>query len=232
MNEEQKLTRQSIRSFVVRSGRTTPSQKRSLERFWPQYGISYQTTPIAWEAQFGRPAPLWLEIGFGNGVQTASLAAMRPELNILGIEIHLPGVGHLLKLAAEQELNNIRLLRHDAVDVLNDCVSDNSLDRVLLFFPDPWPKKRHHKRRIVQAGFVNLVAQKLRPGGHFHLATDWEPYAEWMLEALSANPDLSNTSASNDFVNPPDYRTQTKFEKRGRQKGHGVWDLLFKKTVV
>ncbi|MCB1754555.1 MAG: tRNA (guanosine(46)-N7)-methyltransferase TrmB [Gammaproteobacteria bacterium] len=230
MSEQPKLTSRAVRSFVIRSGRTTQGQLRAIESCWPAFGLDYRAEPFDWTAAFGRSAPLWLEIGFGNGVQTAHLAGLYPEINILGLEVHMPGVGHLMALAQKNELNNLRIMRHDAVEVLQNCVTDNSVERLLLMFPDPWPKKKHHKRRIVQADFVKLVADKLKPGGVFHLATDWLPYAEWMLEVISDNPALQNLSANGDFVEAPDYRLLTKFEQRGLKKGHEVRDLLFRKN--
>ena len=229
MSEVTNITRRTIRSFVVRNGRITEGQNRALENHWPSYGLEYSANPTDWSEVFGREAPLWIEIGYGNGIQTAHLAALYPHINFLGIEIHLPGVGHLLQLADEQKLQNLKLIRHDAVEVLAEAVEENSVDQILLFFPDPWPKKKHHKRRIVQKDFVDLVANKLKPGGRFHLATDWEPYAEWMLETLSACPRLQNLSDTGDFVSAPDYRLLTKFENRGIKKGHKVHDLLFEK---
>lgn len=230
MSEEQKFTSRTIRSFVVRSGRTTEGQRKAMEKNWPRFGIEYTGALIDWESSFSRRAPLWIEIGYGNGAQTAHLAKIHPQINFLGIEIHLPGVGHLLKLADDDQLDNLKLIRHDAVEVLSECVEDSSVDQIMLFFPDPWPKKKHHKRRIVQPDFINLVANKLKPAGRFHLATDWEPYAEWMLESISMHPQLRNTSTSGHFIVPPDYRLLTKFENRGIKKGHGVWDLMFEKT--
>ncbi|MDO6460561.1 tRNA (guanosine(46)-N7)-methyltransferase TrmB [Granulosicoccaceae sp. 1_MG-2023] len=228
MVEKQKLTSRSVRSFVVRSGRITEAQQRAMAECWPRYGIDYREAPIDWAAEFGREAPLWIEIGFGNGIQTAAIAEKHPEINVLGIEVHLPGVGHLLNLAEKNALSNLRIMRHDAVEVLQNCVLPAQAERILLFFPDPWHKKRHHKRRIVQADFVSLVTSRLHAGGMFHLATDWEPYAEWMVEVLDAEPGLRNTAVDGAFVKAPDYRILTKFENRGLKHGHGVWDLLYK----
>lgn len=228
MVEAQKLTSRAIRSFVVRGGRITEAQQRAMADCWPRFGIEYQEQPVDWAAQFGRDAPLWIEIGFGNGIQTAAIAQQHPEVNVLGIEVHLPGVGHLLNLADKQGLSNLRVIRHDAVEVLQHCVKPGQAQRIMLFFPDPWHKKRHHKRRIVQPDFVSLVASRLSPGGVFHLATDWEPYAEWMVEVLKGESALVNTSDSGPYAAPPDYRILTKFENRGIQRGHGVWDLLYR----
>ena len=227
MVEEQKLTSRSIRSFVVRGGRITDAQQRAMAECWPRFGIEYQENPIDWAAEFGRDAPLWVEIGFGNGIQTAAIAEKHPEVNVLGIEVHLPGVGHLLNLADKHQLDNLRVMRHDAVEVLLNCVLPGQAERIMLFFPDPWHKKRHHKRRIVQSDFVSLVTSRLAAGGLFHLATDWEPYAEWMVEVLDEEPNLRNTAQDGPYVDPPDYRILTKFENRGIKRGHGVWDLLY-----
>ncbi len=229
MTEEQKLTNQSIRSFVVRNGRITAGQIRALENHGPKYNIAFQEHIFNWSGVFSRSAPLWIEIGFGNGSQTAHIAAMYPNINVLGIEIHLPGVGQLLNLVEKNSLCNLRIIRHDAIEVLQQCIEDNTLERVLLFFPDPWPKKKHHKRRIVQKIFVQLITEKLKPGGYLHMATDWEEYAQWMLEHLSANAKLKNCSTEHSYISSPDYRLLTKFERRGIEKGHGVWDLMFQK---
>ena len=229
MSEEQKFTRRSIRSFVVRNGRLTDGQSKALDSLWPEYGIEYQACEMEWQTLFGRKAPLWVEIGYGNGIQTAHMAALYPHINFLGIEIHLPGVGHLLQLAQERQLTNLKLIRHDAVEVLEHCFKQNSIDQIMLFFPDPWPKKKHHKRRIVQKEFINQVVDKLRVNGRFHAATDWTPYAEWMLEVINPETRLKNLSPTQDYVSPTDYRLLTKFENRGLKKGHSVHDLLFEK---
>ncbi len=231
MSEELKLTSRSVRSFVVRNGRTTPGQIRAYDKCWPEFGIEYKESTIDWAVEFGREAPLWIEIGFGNGIQTAHMAKMYPEINFLGIEIHMPGVGHLLNQILEHQLQNLRIIRHDAVEVLQNCVFDGQAERILLFFPDPWPKKKHHKRRIVQTEFTKLVIQKLKTGGHFHMATDWEEYALHMLETIGAEKGFINQSPENDYITPPAYRLTTKFENRGIKRGHGVWDLLFQKTA-
>ncbi|CAG0878789.1 unnamed protein product [Cyprideis torosa] len=230
MSEELKLTSRSIRSFVVRNGRITQGQQRAFDENWLTFGIEYTQSHIDWSAEFGRDAPLWIEIGFGNGIQTAHMAELYPQTNFVGIEIHMPGVGRLLSQIQERQLKNLRIIRHDAVEVLQNCVSDEQAERILLFFPDPWPKKKHHKRRIVQADFTKLVSQKLKTGGYFHLATDWEEYALHMLETIGAEKDLENQSTDNTFIPPPEYRLITKFEKRGLKRGHEVWDLLFRKS--
>lgn len=229
MSEEQKLTSRSVRSFVVRGGRTTPGQSRAYDQCWPKFGIEYKESPIDWSSEFGREAPLWIEIGFGNGIQTAHMAELYPHINFVGIEVHMPGVGQLLSQIQERKLENLRIMRHDAVEVLQNCVLDGQAERFLLFFPDPWPKKKHHKRRIVQTDFTKLIIQKLKSDGYFHMATDWEEYALHMLETINIEKDLSNQSANNEYIPPPEYRLTTKFENRGIKRGHGVWDLLFQK---
>jgi tRNA (guanine-N7-)-methyltransferase len=219
-----------IRSFVMRAGRMTVGQARALEELWPRYGVEYSPAPVSLEQLFGRQAPRTLEIGFGNGEHLASLAAAHPERDYLGIEVHRPGVGHLLMLAEKNGLTNLRASSHDAVEVLRDQITPGSLDEVLLLFPDPWHKKRHHKRRLVQPPFVELVASRLASGGVFKLATDWENYAQQMLEVLSAaNALFENLSPTGDWVPRPDERAPTRFEKRGARLGHGVWDLAFRR---
>jgi tRNA (guanine-N7-)-methyltransferase len=215
----------AIRSFVLRQGRLTPAQQRAVETLLPVYGVSYAAESLDLEHAFGRQAPKILEIGFGMGAATAQIAAANPDKDYLGIEVHTPGVGNLLKLMEEQELTNLRVIQHDAVEVLRHMITDASLDGVHIFFPDPWPKKRHHKRRLLQAEFVALLCSKLKPGGYLHFATDWEEYAQWTLEVLRAEPKLANTVA--DYAPRPEYRPLTKFEQRGLNLGHGVWDLIF-----
>ena len=227
MNE---TSHRPIRSFVMRAGRMTVGQARALEELWPRYGVEYSPAPVSFEQLFGRQAPRTLEIGFGNGEHLASLAASHPERDYFGIEVHRPGVGHLLMLAEKNGLTNLRASSHDAVEVLRDQVTPGSLDEVLLLFPDPWHKKRHHKRRLVQPPFVELVASRLASGGVFKLATDWENYAQQMLEVLSAaNALFENLSPTGDWVPRPDERAPTRFEKRGARLGHGVWDLAFRR---
>ncbi len=221
--------RRTIRSFVKREGRLTAGQQKALDELWPQLGIDFSPQPINSQQLFGRDAELVLEIGFGNGESLWQMAQAQPEKDFIGIEVHRPGVGHLLQKIEQSGITNLRLICHDAVDVLKEQIADNSLDRVQLFFPDPWHKKKHHKRRIVQPDFAMLIAQKLKPGGIFHLATDWQHYAEHMLEVLNNCPTLSNLSEHNDFVPRPAERPLTKFEQRGQRLGHGVWDLFFKK---
>jgi tRNA (guanine-N7-)-methyltransferase len=220
----------SIRSFVTRSGRITDAQQRALEQLWPKYGIEFQSAPLDLAATFGRTAPRVAEIGFGNGENLTALAAAHGDRDFLGIEVHRSGVGRVMLAAEEQRLSNIRVVCHDAVEVLEHQIPLQSLDEVLLLFPDPWPKKRHHKRRLVQSPFVELVAARLTPSGLFRLATDWQPYAEHMLEVLSACPQLQNLSADRTFVPRPEERAPTRFEKRGERLGHGVWDLCFRRV--
>jgi len=220
----------TIRSFIRRLGRLTPSQQRALDELFPRFGIDSGTGQIDFDALFGRNAPRILEIGFGNGDSLAAIAQAQPENDYLGIEVHTPGVGHLLLKIEELGLSNVRVMCDDAVEVLTRRIAPESLDAVYLFFADPWPKKRHHKRRIVQAEFVQLLRSRLKPGGCFHMATDWQNYAEHMLEVMRAAEGFRNTSASGDYVPRPDYRPLTKFEQRGQRLGHGVWDLIFERT--
>ncbi len=216
-----------IRSFVLRPGRMTEGQKRGMSEGWPRYGLDREAGVLDVQAAFGREAPLVLEIGFGMGVSLVEMAAAQPELNFLGVEVHRPGVGKLLHSVAERELDNIRVYCDDAVAVLENCIADQALDGVQIFFPDPWHKKRHHKRRLVQSSFVEALVPKLKPGGFLHLATDWENYAEQMLEVLEAQPALVNTSPETGYCPRPEHRPLTKFEKRGQRLGHGVWDLYY-----
>lgn len=219
-----------IRSFVMRAGRMTSGQSRALEELWPKYGVEYSPAPLSLDKVFGRHAPRTLEIGFGNGEHLASLAAAHPGRDYFGVEVHRPGVGHLFMLAAARELTNLRASTHDAVEVLRDQIPAASLDEVLVLFPDPWHKKRHHKRRLIQPPFVELVASRLAPGGVFRLATDWEPYAVQMLEVLAAASALfENLSPTGDWMPRPEERAPTRFEKRGARLGHGVWDLAFRR---
>ena len=219
--------RRVIKSYVLRAGRTGPGQQRAYEQFGPRFLLPYQPEPLDTTAAFGRSAPLIMEIGFGMGGATAHIAQVRPDDNFLCCEVHEPGVGALLKLCGEQGIENIRIFRHDAVEVLDHMLPEQSLDGVHIFFPDPWHKTRHHKRRLIQGPFVQRLARHLKPGGYLHLATDWEPYAQQMLEVLSAEPLLVNTVA--DYAPKPAYRPLTKFENRGLKLGHGVWDLVFKR---
>jgi tRNA (guanine-N7-)-methyltransferase len=216
-----------IRSFVMRAGRITSGQTRALDDLWPKYGVEYSPAPLDLDALFGRAASRSVEIGFGNGEHLAALAAANPQRDYLGIEVHRPGVGHLLMRTAELALTNVRASQHDAVEVLREQLAPGALDEVLVLFPDPWHKKRHHKRRLIQPAFVELVASRLKDGGVFRLATDWEAYAQQMLEVIGAAKALfANLSPSGDFM-PAASRAPTGFEKRGARLGHGVWDLAF-----
>jgi tRNA (guanine-N7-)-methyltransferase len=219
-----------VRSFVQRAGRVTRAQERALEELWPVWGVEFSPVPLDLDALFGREAPRVLEIGIGDGETLLALAAAHPARDYLGVEVHRPGIGHCLLGIESGGLGNVRLISHDAVEVLEKQLPDASLDEVLLYFPDPWPKKRHHKRRIVQPAFVELLARKLRPGGTFRLATDWAPYAEHMLEALRASPVFVNASSGGDYMPRPASRPQTKFERRGERLGHEVFDLEFTRT--
>jgi len=222
--------RRAVRSFVVRAGRMTVAQERAWVELWPRFGLESSDAPLDLGSVFGRDAPRMLEIGFGNGESLVALATTHPERDFLGIEVHRPGIGHLLLRIEALGLANLRVICRDAVEVLQRCVPDASLDEVLLYFPDPWPKKRHHKRRIVQPDFVALVASRLRPGGVFRMATDWQPYAEHMLAVAGACVALHNDSTQGDYVPRPDSRPVTRFERRGQRLGHGVWDLAFRRT--
>ena len=214
----------------MRMGRMTSGQSRALEELWPRFGVEYSPAPLSLDALFGRHAPRTLEVGFGNGEHLAALATAHPERDYLGVEVHRPGVGHLLMLAATHNLANIRVSTHDAVEVLRDQIAPGALDEVLVLFPDPWHKKRHHKRRLIQPPFVELVASRLAPGGVLKLATDWEPYAVQMLEVLSAaQATFRNLSPTGDWMPRPEERAPTRFEKRGARLGHGVWDLAFER---
>ncbi|HFC92967.1 MAG TPA: tRNA (guanosine(46)-N7)-methyltransferase TrmB [Leucothrix mucor] len=216
-----------IRSFVLRQGRLTKGQQYALEYLWPLYGIEMTNSELDFIKLFQREAPITLEIGFGNGESLAAMAKAAPERNFLGIEVHRPGVGRLLHLIKEYELNNLRIIHDDAVEVLKQYIPKYSIDTVQLFFPDPWHKKKHNKRRIVQTEFVQLVHSLLTTGGIFHLATDWQEYAEHMSEVMEKNECFASISDS-PFANRPDFRPLTKFENRGLKLGHNVWDLLYK----
>jgi tRNA (guanine-N7-)-methyltransferase len=221
--------RRGIRSFVLRAGRMGTGQQRALEELGPRYMLPYTAQTLDPAAVFGRQAPLVLEIGFGMGAATAEIAANRPETDFIGCEVHTPGVGALLKRIGESGLSNLRIVQHDAVQVLEQMIAPASLAGVHIFFPDPWHKKKHNKRRLIQPPLVALLASRLAPGGVLHCATDWQPYAEQMLEVLMAEPQLTNTVASG-YAPRPDYRPLTKFEARGIKLGHGVWDLLFRRS--
>lgn len=228
MEKTNSETHRRIRSFVRREGRLTAGQAQAIEKGWPIFGLNLESV-LDLHAVFANSNPITLEIGFGNGDSLAAMAIAEPNRNFIGIEVHTPGVGHLLRIIQEEQINNIRLFDCDAIEVLKLAIPDASLDCVQLFFPDPWHKKRHHKRRIVQKEFLDLIAQKLAADGYFHAATDWENYAEHMLEVLNAHKDFENTTKN--YVERPQARPLTKFEKRGQRLGHGVWDLIFKKLA-
>jgi tRNA (guanine-N7-)-methyltransferase len=217
----------AIRSFVTRAGRITEAQVRALEVLWPKYGVEFTAETLDFDAMFGRSAPRTVEIGFGNGENLAKMAAAHPERDYLGIEVHRPGVGRLLLALEDGQLTNVRVSSHDAVEVLRGQIAQQSLDEVVILFPDPWPKKKHHKRRLVQDPFIELVTDRLRPGGILRMATDWQPYAEEMLAVLTANRRLRNLAADGTYIPRPTERTATRFEKRGERLGHDVWDLAF-----
>ncbi|HEX8757237.1 MAG TPA: tRNA (guanosine(46)-N7)-methyltransferase TrmB [Steroidobacteraceae bacterium] len=219
----------AIRSFVTRSGRITTAQVRALEELWPRYGVELGTAPIDLDQLFGRRARRVVEIGFGNGENLLALAAARPAEDFLGIEVHRPGVGRLLLQLEERALGNVRVVCHDAVEILERYLGGQCLDEILILFPDPWPKKRHHKRRLLQPPFVALLAQRLKSGGALRLATDWEPYAAEMLSTLSAEPQLRNVATDAGFIPRPAERSPTRFERRGERLGHQVWDLEFRR---
>ncbi|KXU39320.1 tRNA (guanine-N7)-methyltransferase [Ventosimonas gracilis] len=217
----------TVRSFVLRKGRITEAQQRALDEDWFRFGLNLEDGMADFDQVFGRNAPRTLEIGCGMGGATLAMAAAAPEQDFIGVEVHQAGIGALLLGIKKHSLGNLRLYRCDALDVLKQCIADNSLDRVLLFFPDPWHKKRHHKRRIVQAEFAELLRGKLKVGGLFHLASDWQPYAQHMLDVMSAAPGWRNLAADGGFIPRPPERPLTKFEQRGERLGHGIFDLKF-----
>jgi len=221
--------RRTVRSFVLRQGRVSNAQQRAWETLYPRYGIAFSEQPLDARAVFGRSAPLYLEIGSGMGETSVAIAKAHPDNDYIAVEVHLPGVGSLLKSIDEEGLGNLRVIRHDAVDVLEKMIPDETLAGLHVFFPDPWPKKRHNKRRLIQPPLVALASRKLALGGYLHLATDWEPYSEHMLEVLGAEPLLENTAV--DYSPRPAYRPQTKFEARGLRLGHAVRDLVFRRRA-
>lgn len=240
VSPEQQHPPRRIRSFVLRAGRITAAQQRALDELWPRYGLDLAEpqTPSAaakpgrhfdLDAVFGRHAPRSLEIGFGNGDNLLALAKAHPERDFIGVEVHRAGVGHLLLGAAAAALSNLRVICHDAVEVLEYGIAPAALDEILILFPDPWHKKRHHKRRLVQPGFIDLLASRLAPGGRLQLATDWEPYAQQMLEVVGASADFVNLAGATGYMPRPDWRALTRFERRGQRLGHGVWDLSFER---
>jgi tRNA (guanine-N7-)-methyltransferase len=214
-----------IRSYVLRQGRISNAQRRAYDALFPRFGMDFAPVLLDLDRVFGRHAPRILEIGFGMGETTAQIAQSQPGTDFLALEVHTPGVGSLLKQIEECGLTNVRILQHDAVEVLQHMIAPNTFDGAHIFFPDPWPKKRHHKRRLIQPAFVTLLASRLKHGGYLHAATDWEEYARQILEVMSAEPSLQN--AATDFAARPDYRPLTKFEQRGLKLGHGVWDIVF-----
>lgn len=222
-------TERRIRSFVTRAGRLSVAQARAIEELSPRFCVPYKKALLDLDRSFDRPAPTILEIGFGMGDSTASIAASMPDRNFIGVEVHTPGIGSLLKLIGEQKLENLRIIQHDAVEVLTHMIAPGSLAGAHVFFPDPWHKARHNKRRLIQPPLVALLASRLAPGGYLHCATDWEEYAVQMLEVLGGEPSLRNSADG--YAPRPAYRPVTKFENRGLRLGHGVWDLVFDKTA-
>ena len=221
----------TIKSFVIRAGRMTKGQKNAINTGWPTYGLDLSAGLLNYDTLFQQSAPTTLEIGFGMGQSLCTMAEQSSDQNFIGIEVHKPGVGALISLLQERNLHNVRVFNNDAIEVLNQCIADNSLDRLLLFFPDPWHKARHNKRRIVQAAFAQLVRKKLKIGGVFHMATDWQPYAEHMLEIMRQADGYRNLSVDGTYIQRPEERPKTKFEMRGERLGHGVWDLKFQRTT-
>jgi tRNA (guanine-N7-)-methyltransferase len=225
-------TPRHIRSFVLRAGRTTAAQERALTELWPAYGLEFGDSVMDLDLIFGRSAPRCLEIGFGVGEVIGSLAENNPDIDYLGIEVHRAGIGRLLLRADQVALRNLRVICHDAVQVLRHSLADQSIDEALVFFPDPWHKKRHHKRRLIEPQFVAALGAKLRAGGVLRLATDWQDYAEQMLAVCNASPAFKSLSAELGYVPRPDFRSPTRFERRGARLGHGVWDLAYEKLAT
>ena len=222
--------KRKVRSFVLRTGRLSEFQRQTMNDNWATYGLEHQTEPFDFPTIYGNTNPVILEIGFGMGKSLVEMALQNPYKNYLGIEVHTPGVGACLAYAVEKQVKNLRVICHDATEILRDSIADNSLGGLQLFFPDPWHKAKHHKRRIVQPHFVETIYQKLQPNGFIHFATDWQNYAEQMLDVLKSAVGLHNVSPTNDYIPRPDFRPLTKFEQRGHKLGHGVWDLYFIKT--
>ncbi|MEH6466601.1 MAG: tRNA (guanosine(46)-N7)-methyltransferase TrmB [Porticoccus sp.] len=222
--------KKSIRSYVVRAGRMTEAQKAAFTQYWPNYGLSLHSGKLDIDTTFGRGGPRVIEIGFGMGGSLLDMVQAEPEKNFIGIEVHSPGVGRLIHGAGKLGLSNLRVYLADATDVMEDCIEDGSIDRLQVYFPDPWHKKKHNKRRLIQPQFVQEIRSKLKLDGIFHLATDWEPYAEYMLEVMEAAEGYENLAGAGQYSPRPDYRPVTKFEQRGERLGHGVWDLRYKRT--
>ena len=227
--ENQEKWHRPVRSFVLRTGRLTVAQQKALDNYWQEYGIDFSDKLLDFAAIFGNNNAITLEIGFGNGASLLEQAINNPDHNFLGIEVHTPGVGLIISGAQQAGINNLRVIRHDAIDVLDKQIPENTLDRVQLFFPDPWHKKRHHKRRILKSDFVESIRKHLRIDGHFHMATDWENYAEHMLETMNQHHGFFNTAGKENFVSPQGLRPETKFERRGLKLGHGVWDMVYQR---
>ena len=219
-----------IRSFVLRGGRLTAAQQLALDELWPHYGIEQRETLLDFEDYFEHPAEVIVEIGFGNGESTWRMAQQDPDTNFIGVEVHQPGVGHLLMALDANNIENLRIAREDAVPFLQQRIPQGSLAGIRIYFPDPWPKKRHHKRRIIQPDFVSVLARCMEKGGILHLATDWQPYADHMLEVMQTSPDFSNLSATEDYCKKPSWRPHTKYEQRGERLGHVVRDMLFERN--
>ena len=220
----------AIKSFVLRQGRLTKAQQNALDNHWLQYGIDYQQKVLSFQSLFTNSNAVVIEIGFGNGDSLLQQAKNQPQLNFIGIEVHSPGVGHLIHHANTDSVDNIKVIRHDAVEVLKHQIENNSVEKVQLFFPDPWHKKRHNKRRIIKPDFIQLIRDKLKADGQFHMATDWQPYANHMLEQMDNTEGFTNTSGKGNFSVNKGTRCETKFERRGLKLGHGVWDLIYNKS--
>lgn len=220
-----------IRSYVLRQGKLTSAQKKAIENYWQQYGIDFSAEKINFKSVFGRNAPVTLEIGFGDGDSLLEQACSYPDRDFIGIEVHSPGIGHLLNRIHQEDINNLRVLRHDAVEVLEKQIPEESLDCIQLFFPDPWHKRKHHKRRILQNSFIKTINKHLIIGGQFHMATDWENYAEHMLNEMECAKGFKNNAGNGNYSKNKGARQQTKFERRGLKLGHGVWDLIYIKTA-
>jgi tRNA (guanine-N7-)-methyltransferase len=229
VKERQKTPRREIKSFVLRQGRLTTAQQNALENHWQEYGIDFSGQQLDFDTLFGNDNEVFVEIGFGNGESLLQQAINQPQYNFIGIEVHGPGVGHLIHEAQSRDVHNIKVIRHDAVEVLEQQIPDCSIKQLQLFFPDPWHKKRHHKRRIIKPAFIQLVQRKLKTGGVFHMATDWQHYAEQMLDEMDRTESFRNISGKGNYSKTQGARCETKFERRGIRLGHGVWDLIYEK---